>query len=108
MGRAVHAANVAGTVFVGLGLVWGSLLLFWTERHEREHVFDLMNNRLYLIGMMGAAFVGRLLSLQPGAGEVEFLKSAVRRPWMLFFPGMGGEAVISEKGRSVEATPVQS
>lgn len=106
--RAVHAANVAGTVYVGLGLVWGSLLLFWTERHEREHVFDLMNNRLYLAGLMGVTFVGLLLSLKPGAGEVGFLKSAVRRPWVLFFPGMGA-AGVSEKGmRSVEATPVQS
>lgn len=92
--QAIHLANIAGGAYILVGMGWGMYLLM-IHAADEDNCFDLMDNRLYLVAIIGTAFVGRLLSLKPGAGEVEFLRSAVARRWQLLFPrltnGFGDE-----------------
>ena len=71
------------------------MYLLMIHAADEDNCFDLMDNRFYLVAIIGIAFVGRLLALKPAAGEVDFLRSAVARPWQLLFPrlthGFGDE-----------------
>lgn len=98
MRQAIHLANIVGGAYILVTMGWG-LYLIAIHAADEKNCFYLMDNRLYLVAIVGTAFVGRLLSLKPGAGEVDFLKSAVTRPWQLLFPsltnGFGDEKSVS-------------
>lgn len=86
--RATHAANVTGVLYISMGLIWGCYLLtaYTNNIPNDENVFALMNNRLYLAGLMTMVFVIRLCSLKPGISELNFSKCILRYPWRFIWP----------------------
>ncbi|EFY85125.1 hypothetical protein J3459_015888 [Metarhizium acridum] len=91
--RAAHAANVTGTVFIAVGLIWGCYVLTTHEDdvNDNENAFNLMNNRLYLVALMTMAFFIRLCLSKPGVDELEFFKYVLRYPWRFIWPARRSE-----------------
>lgn len=86
--RAIHTANIIGTIYVAFGLIWGCYLLTTNAKNttNNENAFILMSNRLYLVVLMTMGFVIRLFSLKPGISELNFLKLNLRYPWRFIWP----------------------
>lgn len=86
--RATHAANTTGIIYISVGLIWGCYLLatYNDNISNNENAFALMNNRLYIAGLMATAFLIQLCSLKPGISELNFCKSILRYPWRFLWP----------------------
>ncbi|EHK23118.1 uncharacterized protein TRIVIDRAFT_216133 [Trichoderma virens Gv29-8] len=91
--RATHVANITGVVFTAFGLIWGFYVLTThdSDTIDNENAFNIMNNKLYLVVLMGVSFFIQLCSLKPGTGELEFLKYSLRYPWHFIWPSMQSE-----------------
>ena len=91
--RATHTANITGSVFITFGLIWGCYLLTThdIDTSGSENAFDIMNNRVYLLALMIIAFFIQLCFLNPGIGELEFLKYILRYPWRFIWPARQNE-----------------